>query len=768
MRRRVLFGCAAVLILVVVALVVASQRYRGLTETLWRQALSVGAHETSNNLELLAYLARFFAYLERNPGTGLYDFEAAGREARGVVEHGMLAYHMGDFETAVEAFETAFRRQPTSTELEFWLAVSHLRLGESLNGLATTAPGRVDPDTPSSSLGDPVLRQAMTTLPVTAFHHEPESTRRAVALFGRLLEEDPDDRLLQWLLIYGHMTLGSFPEGLPASLRASSPLIDGYHGAARDLAAAEHADLVFVDRAPELGIDVFDAGKGAAVEDFDGDGDLDVVTGGNFDPIRYFSNQSGARFADRTAEVGLEGIGQVHVLTAADYDNDGFIDVFVGRPFPHFLLLNNRGDGTFEEATRAAGLLDGWLQDEVSFTWGSAWGDVDNDGDLDLFVARWGMKIPFLGGPLAKPYRQSHLFVNDGEGSFTDRTAEYGLMEWVEDRGVIGVAFGDVDDDGFIDLFLSGLAARTSFILRNVEGRRFEEVERHDAGFMAAFVDLDHDGQLEIFQGGFTDGRTSAESAIFRDGVANVGGYSAILRRSDDGSFVRDLDYFAGGSLPIPTMGCSYGDLDNDGCLDFYLGTGNPEGWTVVPNLMFRGGREGRRCTGRATDISMLNGFGTIQKGHGIVFFDFDDDGDQDVLSVLGGMWQGDRWPNQLFVNEGGNTNSWVKIRLRGRQTNHFGLGARITVTAAAADGSEFLRTYTMDHKTGFGSAPYLAHIGLLDAESILEIEVFWPVSGCRGAYPAEINALNLLDEARCTGDQETFSGPATAASAPR
>lgn len=745
-------GCAAVLILVAVALIVATHRYRGLTEAMWRQAFLVGAHETSNNRELLAYMARFLAHLDLNPETGFYDFEAAGLGASDVVQRGMLAYHMGDFKMAIESFETALRQQPTSTELEFWLAVSHMRFGEGLNSLGTTAPGTIDPATPSSTLGHPKLRQAMTTLPVTAFHHQTDSTLRAIELFGRLLEDDPGDRLLEWLMCYCHMTLGTFPDGLPASIQTRNPFFDSYYGAARDHAAEQHADLVFVDRASELGIDVFDAGKGAAVEDFDGDGDFDIITGGNFDPIRYFRFDSGTGFVDRSVEAGLEGIGQVHIMTAADYDNDGLIDVFVGRPFPHYLLLHNLGDGRFEEVTRTAGLLDGWLPDEVSFTWGSAWGDIDNDGDLDLFVARWGMKIPFLGGPLAQPYRQSHLFVNNGDGRFADRTAEFGLMEWVEDRGIIGVAFGDIDNDGFVDLFLSGLAAQTSFILRNAEGLRFEEVERHESGFMAAFVDLDHDGQLEIFQGGFTDGRTSAESGIFRDGVANVGGYSAILRRTDDGSFERDRAYFAGGTLPIPTMGCSYGDLDNDGCLDFYLGTGNPEGWTVVPNLMFRGGRDGRRCTDRAADITMLNGFGTIQKGHGIVFADFDDDGDQDVLSVLGGMWQGDRWPNQLFVNEGDNTNNWVKIRLRGRQTNYYGLGARIKVTAAAPDGDTIIRTYAMDNKTGFGSAPYLAHIGLLDATSILEVEVYWPVSGCRTAYSAELNALNLLDEAQCTG----------------
>ncbi|MCP4192222.1 MAG: hypothetical protein GY768_16545, partial [Planctomycetaceae bacterium] len=650
-----------------------------MTEALWNQSQLIDIQETWNNQELLTYMAHFLTQLSRNPETGMYDFEAAKGQTDEIVEQGMLAYHMGDFSAAIEAFETVIQEQGESTELTFWLAISYMRHGESVNALDTEKPGSIGLGGRMPQMGDPSLRQAMTTLPITEYHHDPSSTRMAIKLFEKLLEDNQDDSLLLWLLNYCYMTLGEFPNGVPEHLRLKTDFIDSFYGEIRENTAAGHADIVFSDRGHELGVDTFNAGKGAVVEDFDGDGDLDIITGGNFDPIRFYANEKGTAFVDRTSEAGLEGIGQVHIMTAADFDNDGWMDIFVGRPFPHYLLLHNRGDGTFEDVTTSSGLLEGWLEDEVSFTWGSAWGDIDNDGDLDLFIARWGMRIPFLDGPLAQPYRHSHLFVNDG-GYFTERTYEFGIADYVKDRVIIGVAFGDYNNDGFIDLFLSGMAAQTSFLLRNISGERFVAVERHESGFMAAFVDLDHDGQLEIFHGGFTDGRTSAEGTVFGETVSNPGSYSAILRRSLDGTFVRDTDYFGGGSFPVPTMGSSFGDLDNDGCIDFYLGTGNPEGWTVVPNLMFRGLRNGRECTDQTANITMLNGFGTVQKGHGIIFFDFDNDGDQDIFSSLGGMWQGDRWPNQFFVNESNTGNSWVKIRLRGRQTNRFGLGARITV----------------------------------------------------------------------------------------
>ena len=96
---------------------------------------------------------------------------------------------------------------------------------------------------------------------------------------------------------------------------------------------------------------------------------------------------------------------------------------------------------------------------------------------------------------------------------------------------------------------------------------------------------------------------------------------------------------------------------------------------------------------------------------------------------------------------------SWVRLRLRGRRTNRFGVGARIRVTAVDPAGAEITRRYHMDNKTGFGSAPYLAHVGLPGAVEIREIEVFWPASGCRGTYRGELGALLELDEADCIGE---------------
>jgi hypothetical protein len=148
----------------------------------------------------------------------------------------------------------------------------------------------------------------------------------------------------------------------------------------------------------------------------------------------------------------------------------------------------------------------------------------------------------------------------------------------------------------------------------------------------------------------------------------------------------------------------------------------------------------------------MLGGLGNVQKGHGIIFFDFNNDGKQDIYSALGGMWPGDSWVSQLFVNHSNLTNTWTKIRLRGRKTNYFGVGATIRVTAENAENEEIVRYYHMDQKTGFGSAPLLAHIGLMNAVRIKNVQVTWPASNCKATYSAELAHVNVLDESACAG----------------
>jgi len=169
-------------------------------------------------------------------------------------------------------------------------------------------------------------------------------------------------------------------------------------------------------------------------------------------------------------------------------------------------------------------------------------------------------------------------------------------------------------------------------------------------------------------------------------------------------------------------MGANYGDLDNDGYLDFYLGTGIWDYHGLMPNLMFHN-REGKGFS----DVTTSGGFGHLQKGHGIAFFDYDHDGDEDVFVELGGAYLGDVFQNALFENPGF-SNHWIKIQLSGTQSNRYGIGARIRIDLATESGSRSIYRW-VGNGSSFGANSLRQDIGLGKAQNIARLEVYWPVS---------------------------------------
>jgi hypothetical protein len=722
-------------------------RYAGFVHFLINQLRFATWNENRNLMFCNMYWLEFMQKLQFDHDNGVFTFDEAAAEPHSDFDSGKIEYHRGNFKLATSRIEKAIDAGGESEAKLFWLGMCYLRNAEGENCLGKLRQGRGFPGEGTSS--DACCQKGhLCCLPLTRFHDRPDSSRRAARLFEHLLDDyNPHNKLYQWLLNFSHMTLNSFPEGVPSRYQITSKFIDLFYGEAARRTASEFSYLSFRDCAKELGVDFYGTGRGVAVEDFDKDGYLDIVTGGGFEEVKFYKNDSGIRFIDKTEEAGLGGIKQPFMITAADYDNDGWMDLFICRPFGRFQLFHNDRDGSFTDVTASSGLLDTLCDGEIAATWVPAWGDVNNDGYLDLFLAQWGMKLPFVSGLMAKPRMDSKLFINNN-GHFVERTKEYGLAEIVKDEYFIGAAFGDYNSDAYPDLFLSSPTRNRSVLLRNIDGRRFEKtdlIHRTEGGFVASFLDLNHDGRLDIFQAGFADATTSTEMAVFGHHLDTyTSGHSTVFIQTEDGQFVERNDLF---DTPMGTMGGSFGDINNDGAYDFYLGTGDPEGWFVLPNLMYIGQTEGTKCVERMTNVSMLQGFGTIQKGHGIVFFDFDNDGRQDIFSSLGGMWPADRWQSQLLVNRSALTNAWVKIRLRGRKTNYFGVGCMIKVIAQNAEEEAIIRYYHMDNKTGFGSAPYLAHIGLMDAVRISAVDVFWPVSQVWRTYRASINDLNTFDE---------------------
>jgi hypothetical protein len=208
-------------------------------------------------------------------------------------------------------------------------------------------------------------------------------------------------------------------------------------------------------------------------------------------------------------------------------------------------------------------------------------------------------------------------------------------------------------------------------------------------------------------------------------------------------------------------MGLNVGDLDNDGFLDIYQGTGNPDLTSIVGSRMFRndGGR-------RFQDVTTAGNFGHLQKGHAIVFGDIDNDGDQDVFALMGGAYLADKAYSALYANPG-NANGWIGLELEGVRSNRKGIGARIEVTVETKAGPRsFYRT--MNSGGSFGGNPLRQQIGVADASRIAEVVVRWPASGRTqrlvGLEPRHWYRIREDADAAVALERPGFSLPMTAA----
>jgi hypothetical protein len=203
-------------------------------------------------------------------------------------------------------------------------------------------------------------------------------------------------------------------------------------------------------------------------------------------------------------------------------------------------------------------------------------------------------------------------------------------------------------------------------------------------------------------------------------------------------------------------MGANFGDLDNDGFLDFYLGTGFPNYEALMPNLMFRnhGGK-------RFSDITTSGGFGHLQKGHGIAFADLDNDGDQDVFEQMGGATPGDAYGNALYENPGF-SHHWVKLKLVGVASNRSAIGTRIRL-GITEHGNERSVFRHVNSGGSFGANPLRQEIGLGTATSIDVLEIFWPKTGLTQTFRnlAVDQALEITEgEERFERISHTAVGP--------
>lgn len=656
-------------------------------------------------------------------------------------------WNKGEFAEAISLLNDAIKHHGESENFLYWLGFSYMRLAEEKNCLAHL---RMEGNhlhhfnMPIQGLlgdQDEIKKNfsLMCSLPLLMTHKQDQYSEQAIGLFTKLLENyDRDNPKYLWALNFSYMTIGEYPDSVPKQFLIENEYTNKY--TARSKLNEEQAltEFSLENRSKQWSVDTHNSGKGVTAEDFDGDGFLDLVVASSYENLVFYKNNQGKNFADMSVASGLSKVGNPFLVHAVDYNGDELPDLYVTRWLQPNLLLQNKGNLSFEVVNSQVGLPQHF---EPRSTWLSVWADVDMDGDLDLFEVNWaGSAMKWT----SSFFQSSRLYIQE-DGRFYDRTKEFGLSDVVAGESYFSASFGDYDQDGDPDLFLSANNYGSSVLLKNEGGQKFKLEQKFWAGgFGSAFVDFDHDGDLDLFRAGHN---VSVESLIknnvFNQLVDHPTGSSRILL-NQGGKFNLAQNTFPGHGIQN-VMGSSFGDINSDGCLDFYLGTGSPEESYIFPNLFYLSRREGNRCGKTLRNITSAFGLGSIQKGHGILFLDVDNDGDQDLYSNLGGMWPGDKWPNQLFINSSKHDYSWTKIRLRGRHKNKFGLGAQIIVVARDKENKVIQRSYHMNGKTGFGTAPLLAHIGLYTAKKIEFVKVLWPGESQWKKYPAKLNRLNIL-----------------------
>ena len=497
-----------------------------------------------------------------------------------------------------------------------------------------------------------------------------------------------------------------------------------------DIAAGAGLTFKNVAGTPTKDYVIESTGNGVALFDFDNDGDVDVLLTsgstlaqlpkGGHQMLALYRNDGGGRFTDVTRTAGLVRLGWASGVCVADYDNDGFDDVYVTAFGTNVLWRNVRGK-TFVASGQAA---------DTGWSTGCAFGDYDRDGYVDLYVAHYVkfdraavpargspacrfMNIATYCGPRPLPGEPDRLYRNMGGAKFVDVTAAAGVTE--PGYYGFGVLFTDLDEDGWPDIYVANDSTPNLFFRNQRNGRFTEEAlaaglavtadGREQAGMGVDVGDVDGDGRLDLVKTNFSQD------------------YTSLFRNEGGGLFVDESFRSGLASTLGPYLGWGVGlvDFDNDGLLDLFIANGH-----VYPdvaktgtssylqrNQLFR--NVGRGRLRHVTET--VGGPLLVEKAsRGAAFGDIDNDGDADVLiSVL------DDVPMLLRNDTTGN--HWVTFSLEGTKSNRSAIGARVTIEAGG-------RRQVAEVRSG-GS--YLSQndrrvrFGLGDATTVDRVTIRWP-----------------------------------------
>jgi enediyne biosynthesis protein E4 len=474
---------------------------------------------------------------------------------------------------------------------------------------------------------------------------------------------------------------------------------------------------------------------GVAVFDYDNDGNLDIffTNGADIKTLqksspryrnRLFHNNGDGSFTDVTEKAGLAGTGYDTGVAIGDYDNDGYEDIFIGGVHRNTLYHNN-GDGTFTDVTEKAGLAH--LDKEYGPLWsvGAAWVDVNNDGLLDLFVVNylsWDVNKepdcryhdkPEYCHPKFYKELPNQLFLNKGDGTFTDISAESGIRAH-PGKGM-GVGVADYDGDGLPDIFV-GNDKLFNFLFHNKGNSQFEEVA-FEAG-----VALPENGNLISNMGvDFRDLNNDGMPDLAM--VALAGETFPLYKNTGKGGFEEVTAESGMTSLCNSMSGYSpnIADFDNDGWKDIFVSRGDVQSPAMAdraqidqPNTVFR-----NNGNGRWTALTEDAGFSAQppRRHRGSAVGDFNHNGKLDVVvTVLSA-------PAEIWMNDGPGANHWLELKLEGTKSNRDAIGARIRVSVAGH--AQFDHVSTASGYASSSAGP--VHFGLGSAKTVDQIEIRWP-----------------------------------------